>query len=172
MNIEALAAAVLDIYNPHWRTHAPMDMAFPDRGTREQQLAYDEKIKASRLAAMSNALSLAFAGAHPDAPADGVVAGLGEPVAWRKEVAISPEGGWVYASTPDQSVAEPGRWSPLVTQSAALAYAAAEVAREREACAAMCDIHRRSWPIDGPYTADTIKTAIRSRSAETKGDAS
>lgn len=41
------------------------------------------------------------------------------------------------------------------------AYAAAAVAAERERCAKLCDTHRRSWPMDGPATADTIQAAIR-----------
>ena len=41
------------------------------------------------------------------------------------------------------------------------AYALRERAAERERCAKLCDTHRRSWPMDGPATADTIQAAIR-----------
>lgn len=34
------------------------------------------------------------------------------------------------------------------------------VRNERERCAKLCDKHRRSWPMGGPVTADTIKAAI------------
>lgn len=69
-----------------------------------------------------------FLNAHPDAPADG--AGLGEPVAHVDEGArdgIRWTTAGVRADLPNGT--------GLVTHSAALAFAAAEVAREREACA-------------------------------------
>ncbi len=40
-------------------------------------------------------------------------------------------------------------------------WAAELQAAERERCAKLCDTHRRSWPMDGPATADTIQAAIR-----------
>ena len=42
----------------------------------------------------------------------------------------------------------------------ATAYAAQEVAREREACEATC---RAMWYVDGQFTADTFADAIRAR---------
>lgn len=36
----------------------------------------------------------------------------------------------------------------------------AGVAAERGRCALLCERHRRSWPMEGPATADEIRAAI------------
>jgi hypothetical protein len=107
-----------------------------------------------------------------DVPPQPVVSGLGEPVAWR---------GWVDDPTsmfmPDWT-SWSGQKSDLAvlkklgarieyaySDSAALAFAAAEVAREREACAELCDNFHKDI-----VCPEELAAAIRSRSAETTGE--
>ena len=95
----------------------------------------------------------AFIDAHPDAPADGVVAGLGEPVATLNVQWFRGDKGMTNVDVDYHGELEPGSYR-VVTHSAALAFAAAEVARYR------ADAERYRWLRAAASAGDDIHNAV------------